>query len=216
MPACIDGIGRFQASVDAETQVILVDDGSTDETPKVAERLGRGLDNFLVLRRPHLGKGAALRSGVLESTGGLVFLADADWSMPPEQASRFLLPGFESEVRIGSREAASSKRHDEPVTRHLLGRVFNAYVRALALPEIQDSQCGFKCLPGDLARQVFGKLQTDGWAFDVEILLRVKKTGIPVREIGIDWHHDADTRLQPLQDAARMAWEVWRITRDVS
>ena len=213
MQGCIDGILKFLDSLDTEIEVILVDDGSTDGTAELAETLGASLSNFRVLRRPHHGKGAALKAGVRESTGEVVFLADADWSMPPSQASRFLAPGFDSTVRIGSREASTSRRYDEPLTRHLLGRAFNAYVRALALPGIQDSQCGFKCLPGDLARQVFANMQTKGWAFDVELLLRVKNAGSRVEEIGIDWHYDSDTRLQPLRDAASMAWEVFRISR---
>ena len=215
MHKCIQGIEAFQAAAGKKVEVILVDDGSTDGTALLAQDLGSELTDFKVLSRQHLGKGAALKAGVAESSGELVFLADADWSMPPSQVQRFLIPGFETRVRIGSRETSTSKRHNEPVRRHLIGRAFNSYVRRLALPGIQDSQCGFKCLPGNLARSVFKEMTTNGWAFDVELLLRVKSAGAPIEEIGIDWHYDPDTRLHPIRDAAQMAWEVFSIARRI-
>ena len=216
MHNCIRGIEAFQTAAGKSVEVILVDDGSTDGTGRLANELGSGLSDFRVLSRPHLGKGAALKAGVANSTGKLVFLADADWSMPPSQVQRFLIPGSATVVRIGSRETPDSKRHNEPVRRHLIGRAFNSYVRRLALPEIQDSQCGFKCLPGDLARSIFAEMTTKGWAFDVELLLRVRGAGVPVEEVGIDWHYDPDTRLHPLRDAVKMAWEVFSIARRIS
>ena len=215
MAQCIQGIEAFQEALETPVEVLLVDDGSTDGTADLARELGADLPHFRVLSRPHLGKGAALQAGVAESSGASVFLADADWSMPPEQILRFLSTDATDVVRIGSREAQGSRRHGEPLRRHLVGRVFNALVRRAALPGIQDSQCGFKLLPGKLAREVFSEMRTTGWAFDVELLLRIQKRGIPTQEVPIDWHYDPNTRLRPLRDSVSMAWEVFAIARRV-
>jgi len=217
MEGCADGIRRAIVAAEMEAEVLLVDDGSEDGTAEEAERLLKTIPGFRLLQRPHRGKGAAIRAGVEASSGDYVFLADADWSMPPEQITRFLPPRLsEFDVAIASREHPESQRHGEPSHRHLLGRCFNGLVRKSLLPEIQDSQCGFKCLDGSFARHLFAQIQCDGWAFDVELLALARHYGARIIEQPIDWHFDPDSRLQPLRHAAQMALDVWRIRRRVS
>jgi glycosyltransferase involved in cell wall biosynthesis len=197
-----------------ETEVILVDDGSDDGTADAARNSFSSIPAFRVLDRAHGGKGAALKAGVAVSEGDYVFLADADWSMPPEQISRFLPPRLEGfGIAIASREHPESRRHDEPAARHLLGRAFNALVRHALLPGIQDSQCGFKCMEGDLARRLFPQIQCQGWAFDVELLALAVLCGEQIVEQPIDWVFNADSRLKPLRHGPQMALDVLRIRR---
>lgn len=213
---CVAGIEAALALVPGKHEVLLVDDGSTDGTADFAESLLRAIPNAQVVRERHRGKGAAIRAGVAASQGEVVFIADADWSMPPGQILRFVpLEDGPQGLLIASRERPDSQRHGEPLSRHLLGRVFNTLVRHTLLPGIQDSQCGFKCLPGDLARSIFCDMQTEGWAFDVELIKRVQKSGHTVTEVGIDWNYDPDSRLKPTRDAVKMAWEVLKVWRQV-
>jgi len=214
MEACAEGIRRALAAAQLEAEVILVDDGSTDGTADQAKLHLKGLANFRVMQIAHQGKGAALKAGVSTSSGEYVFLADADWSMPPEQIVRFLPPRLEGfDVAIASRELAASKRHGEPLYRHLLGRVFNRWVQASILNGIQDTQCGFKCLKGDVARQLFPQVQTQGWAFDVELLTLARNAGHAIVQQPIDWNYNADSRIRPWRDAPQMARDVLRIRK---
>ncbi len=203
------GLRTLQGALPFPVEVILVDDGSRDGTAQLAEELGSTLSGFRVLREPHRGKGGALRAGVFAAQGEFVFLADADWSMPPEQVLAFLPPALvDFDVAIASREVRGAVRHGEPLRRHLLGRAFNRLVQAAVLPGIEDSQCGFKCLRREAALALFSTTRSDGWAFDVELLLRARQQGLRVREVPIDWHYRADSRLRPGRDGLAMAWEV--------
>ncbi len=193
-------------------EIVMVDDGSRDRTQEVAARLGAGLSGFRLLKEPHRGKGGALRAGVAVARGEYVFLADADWSMPPEQVLAFLPPALvDFDVAIGSREVQGAVRHGEPLRRHLLGRVFNRLVQLAVLPGIEDSQCGFKCLRREAALALFEGSTTEGWAFDVEILVLARRLGLRTREVPIDWHYRADSRLRPGVDGLLMARDVLRL-----
>jgi len=195
-------------------EVIIVDDGSTDHTLRQGLDLCDTDERFTIISRPHAGKGAAIREGVKLCKGDIVFTADADWSMPPEQIVRFL-ERFKQDPRaqvvISSREIEGAVRYEEPLRRHIVGRAFNIFVRAVILEGIQDSQCGFKAYRSDAAKRLFSALTTDGWAFDVEILARAKKLQLNVEEIPIDWTYDGDTRLNTLSDAITMTLAVIRL-----
>ncbi len=205
------GIDRLP---DVVTEVVVVDDGSTDDTLALATALASQRDRVRVQAEPHRGKGGAVRAGVLTSQAAWVCFADADWSVPPESVLDFLPPKAPpADVLIATREGASSRRRGEPRHRHLLGRAFNAWVRAVALPGLQDSQCGFKAFRGDVARELFGALATTGWAFDVELLRRAQLAGLRIAEVPVVWTHDADSRVRVGRDALGMAAEVVQIRR---
>lgn len=212
LEATFAGLRELIAALPYPVEILLVDDGSRDQTAAMAERLGREVPGFRLLREPHRGKGGALRAGVLAATGAYVFLADADWSMPPEQVMAFLPPALvDFDVAIGSREIPGAVRHGEPWRRHLLGRAFNRLVQLAVLPGIEDSQCGFKCLRHDVALSLFQAATVDGWAFDVELLLLARRRGLRVVEIPIDWHYRADSRLRAGRDGLAMARDVLRL-----
>jgi len=212
LAATFDGLASLRRCLPFPVEVLLVDDGSDDDTAAIAARLGADLPGFRLLREPHRGKGGALRAGVLASRGSFVFLADADWSMPPEQVLAFLPPALvDFDVAIASREAQGAIRHGEPLRRHWLGRGFNRLVQLAVLPGIEDSQCGFKCLTREAAQTLFSEARTEGWAFDVELLMLARRQGLRIREIPIDWHYRADSRLRPGRDGLAMARDVVRL-----
>jgi dolichyl-phosphate beta-glucosyltransferase len=166
----------------------------------------------MVITQPHRGKGAAVRTGMLAATGVYRMLADADWSMPPEQALMLLPPartGFD--IAIASRELPGARRHGEPLLRHLIGRSFNTAVQHLVLPGIEDTQCGFKVFRAEAARAIFGRIREDGWAFDVEALALARAMGLRIHEVPIDWSYHKDTRVHPLRDAPGMFAALLRI-----
>jgi dolichyl-phosphate beta-glucosyltransferase len=156
-----------------------------------------------------------VRKGMLEGRGEYLFICDADLAMPIEEVSKFLPPTLSDyDVAIASREAAGAVRYNEPWYRHLMGRVFNLAVRLLAVPGIQDTQCGFKCFRREAARDIFATQKIDGWAFDVEILHIARRRGYRIVEVPINWYYGEGSRVSPIRDSVDMLVEVLRIRRN--
>jgi dolichyl-phosphate beta-glucosyltransferase len=193
-------------------EVRVVDDGSEDETAAIVSRIARDDDRVMLQREPHRGKGGAVRAGMLASRAELSFLCDADLSMPVRELSRFLdkVPR-DCDIAIGTREGDAARRVGEPFYRHAMGRVFNALVRKSVLPGIHDTQCGFKMFSARAARAVFSAATIPGWAFDIEVLTIARTQGWRVREVPIEWHYGAESRVAPLRDSYRMLRDLWRI-----
>ncbi|MEO8502325.1 MAG: dolichyl-phosphate beta-glucosyltransferase [Acidobacteriota bacterium] len=190
-------------------EVLLVNNNSRDRTREIGLAVAVEHPFLRVIDEPRQGKGAAVRTGVLQSLGEFVFVADADFSMPIEEIAKFLPPQASAyDVAIGSREAPGAHRFEEPAYRHLMGRVFNLLVKVLAVPGLQDTQCGFKCFRREAALDLFRSQTDEGWAFDVEILFIARHRGYRIIEIPIDWYYRANSRVSPITDSIRMAWEV--------
>jgi glycosyltransferase involved in cell wall biosynthesis len=215
LPRTLRAIRRYLAEHDLAAEVIVVDDGSRDGTGALAARRAERWPTLRVLSTPHRGKGHAVRAGLLVARGRYTMFCDADLSMPLAELRKFLPPErADAEVAIASREAPGARRYDEPLRRHLMGRAFNLLVRALVLPGIQDSQCGFKCFRTDLARRLAAVQTLDGWGFDVELLFVARRWGYRVEEVPIEWHYAASSRIAPLRDSWRMARDVWAVRRN--
>lgn len=215
LPRTLRAIRRFLASQPYQAEVIVVDDGSSDDTAKLVIRRAMRWPLLRLVHTPHRGKGHAVRAGLMASRGAYCFLCDADLSMPIEELVKFIPPrGRDADIVIGSREAPGAHRYAEPHHRHVMGRVFNTLVRLLALPGIQDSQCGFKCLPGDLARRLAGVMTIDGWGFDVELLYVARLWGALVVEEPVEWFYAPSSRIHPLRDSWRMTLDVMRVRRN--
>jgi len=199
-------------------EVRVVDDGSSDDTARIAESFTSTRPGVVVQREPHRGKGGAVKAGLAAAPGEYRFICDADLSMPVEEIGRFLPPlatGFD--VAIGSREGRTARRVGEPAYRHLAGRLFNFMVQRLALPGIEDSQCGFKMFTAAAVSAIFPRVTVDGWAFDVEVLTVAREQRLRVIEVPIEWHYRADSQLSILRDSAGMLGELlrikWRVLR---
>lgn len=182
--------------------------GSTDDTEGVVQRAALTRPNVRLVTTSVRGKGVAVKTGALQSRGEVVFICDADLSMPPATLSAFLEAINEADVVVGSREAPGAKRYNEPWKRHLMGRIFNFLVQRIAVQGIEDTQCGFKALRREAAHDLFSQQTLAGFGFDVEMLYLARKYGYRIKELGIDWYFDADTRVQPGTDTLDMLGEM--------
>ncbi len=193
----------------------MVDNASTDRTAEIVQETAATNPILSLEYQPIQGKGAAVRKGMLAARGDYLFICDADLAMPVEQVERFLPPALDDyDIAIASREAPGAVRYDEPWYRHVMGRVFNWLVRLLAVPGIQDTQCGFKCFRRTAAHEIFTTQVLDGWAFDVEVLYIALRWGYRVVEVPIDWYYGEGSRVSPLSDSIRMVQELIRIRRN--
>ncbi len=206
-----------------EWEVVVADDGSEDGTANVVERFAADESRVKLLRLSHRGKAAAVRGGVMAAQGRLTLIADADLSMPIAEVAKFI-PWFEAgyDIAIGSREAPGARRYGEPFYRHLMGRVFNRLVRTLTIGGFQDTQCGFKVLRTDVARDLFERMllySADGrpikgpmvTGFDVELLFLAVRGGYRVAEVPINWYYAKGSKVSPVRDTFRMFGDVLRV-----
>lgn len=212
LPKTLPQVAAFVLAQPYDAEVLVVNNNSKDNTRRIAIELAADYPFIQVLDEPAQGKGAAVRTGMLASTGQYLFIADADLSMPIEEVNKFLPPALNGyDVAIGSREAPGAVRYDEPEYRHLMGRVFNFIVKVLAVPGFQDTQCGFKCFRREPGLDLFASQTIDGWAFDVELLYIAQRRGYEVVEVPINWYYRQNSRISPLRDAIDMVREVLKI-----
>jgi dolichyl-phosphate beta-glucosyltransferase len=217
LPTALEKIHAFLQTQSYACEIIVVENGSTDRTLALARDFVRKIPNLHVIQETQRGKGLAVRSGMLAASGAYRFFADVDLSMPIEQVNRFLPPQLSDyDVAIGSREALGAVRYGEPSYRHLTGRIFNSMVRWMALPGLQDTQCGFKCFRGDVAERVFPLQTMTGWSFDVEVLYIARLLGYDISEIPIDWYYNGDSRVRLFDDSLRMAMDLMQIRRNAA
>lgn len=194
------------------SEVILVDSGSTDRTAEIGRSFAEARDDFRCISVEKPGKGLAVQRGMLAAQGQYRFICDADLSMPIEEVDRFIPPLLEEvDIAIASRELEDSVRFDEPAYRHLIGRAFNTLVRLLAIPDIQDTQCGFKCFRAEVAEDLFRVQQLEGWTFDVELLFVAQRRGYRIVEIAIPWFYFPGSRVRIVRDSIAMFLDLFRI-----
>lgn len=189
-----------------------MENGSTDNTLKIAQDVRKRIKNLIVVHEDQRGKGWAVKRGMQISSGKYRFICDADLSMPIEELPRFFPPKMkDTPVVIASREAPGAKRYNEPEYRHVIGRVFNWLVRLLVLPGLQDTQCGFKCFRADVAEKVFPLVSITGWTFDVEALFIARRMGFEIKEIPIPWYYNAHSNIRVLRDSVQMGTDLLKI-----
>ncbi len=212
LPGSLEKIVAFLERQDYQAEVIVVDNGSRDNTSGVVEGFMARYPFISLIREERRGKGLAVKLGMLAARGEYLFLCDADLSMPIEEVAKFLPPQLEDyDVAIASREVEGARRYGEPPHRHLMGRVFNLIVRLLAVRGFQDTQCGFKCFRREVARDIFSRQTMEGWGFDVEVLFIAQKRGYRIVEVPINWYYMANSRVKPIRDSIRMFREVLQV-----
>ncbi len=184
-------------------ETVVVDDGSADRTLDVAQAAARAAHEFRGLRNErNLGKGGAVRRGMLEARGDHILFCDADESTPMETLELFLPALARREaVLIGTRKnrEAVIARH-QPWLRETMGKGFTLLAQSLAGVAVTDFTCGFKIFRRDVAQAVFARQTLTNWSFDAEILFLARHLGYGITEIPVTWTNDADTRVRLVRD----------------
>jgi len=204
MRTYLDGLGD-------DYEVLVVDDGSRDDTVERAEQLAAAWPQLQVLRLPeNRGKGAAVRAGMMQAKGDLRLFSDADLSTPMEELDLLrerVAEGYgiaiASRAVSGTRIEVRQKRR-----RELMGRIYNGFLRILVLPDVHDSQCGFKLFTAEAATTVFPPLRTERFGFDAEVLVRARRAGIGIVEVPVRWSHVDESSVSSLRDAGRMLFDL--------
>jgi dolichyl-phosphate beta-glucosyltransferase len=215
MPNSLDRITAFVRQQRYRIEVIVVDDGSDDQTAAIVEDFSREHPFITLIRNPHGGKGAAVKAGVVHGQGQYLIISDTDLAVPIEELSKFLPPKLDGyDLAIASREAKGSTRINEPYYRHLMGRVYNLLVRLVAVPGIQDTQCGFKAFRREVARNLFPFQTIEGWGFDVEILFIAQRFGYEIVEVPVTWYYGQRSKIRPIHDTVGMIQDLVQVRRN--
>ncbi len=196
-------------------ELIVVDDGSTDNTLALAKLFAERVKELRYIACPHLGKGAAVRIGMLNAWGEYVLFMDADGATPLDEISKLLtkLQEEELDMVIGSRVVQHPDETNVATSLHrkLLGRVFAALVNIFAVSEFADTQCGFKIFRHEVVHDIFSRQKLTGFAFDVEILYIAKKLGLAVAEAPVNWENQEGSKVNIITDSIKMLVDILRI-----
>lgn len=198
----------------ANFELIIVNDGSLDQTESVIQKSITGNKNVkLISYYPNRGKGYAIRQGILSSRGQRVLFMDADLSTPLDQIPKILSQLERSDIVIGSRGiAAADIRQKPPLFRRFASFVFDQIKFIMVgLREFKDTQCGFKAFKGDIARSLFAKSKIDRFMFDAEILYMAQKQGLKINEIPVVWSDAPESKVRFLPGLIQMFRDLWRI-----
>jgi dolichyl-phosphate beta-glucosyltransferase len=205
--ATLEAVMAYLATKPFAAEIVVVDDGSSDRTADAARAALR--------RDRNMGKGASVREGVLAAAGETILFCDDDLSTPIEELDK-ALAALEAgaDVVIGSRALPDSEiRVRQRRPREWMGKAFNLLVRLFVLGGHRDTQCGFKAFRRGPARQIFSRLRTPGFGFDVEVLVLSRKLGYRVAEIPVVWCDVRPSRLRVFRGSWGMLKDLWRIRR---
>lgn len=210
LPASLDRAREYLSGMEFTYEILVVDDGSSDETAECGERAAALDPRIRVLRyEENRGKGFAVAYGARHSRGEWVLFSDADLSTPLEELERFL-PFLEQgyDVVIASRGLPGSVlKVRQPFIRECVGRAMNRLIRALSGLRFTDTQCGFKLFSRRAAADIFDNLRVRGWMFDVEALVIAAKLGYRVIDVPVTWINSGDSRVK-LRHAPRILAEL--------
>lgn len=205
---------RWCTSQELNFELIIADDGSCDATLALARLFEQSDIRVRALACPHLGKGAAVRMGILNARGEYVLFMDADGATPMTEIPKLLAAAETGhDVAIGSRVVRHPGEVEikTSVLRKVIGRVFAFFVGVFAIEGVADTQCGFKMFRRDAARAIFGRQRTVGFAFDVEILYIARRLSLSIAEIPVNWVAQPGSKVNLLTDSIKMLWDICHI-----
>jgi glycosyltransferase involved in cell wall biosynthesis len=197
-----------------DAEILVVNDGSTDDTAQIVREYGKMHPQVLLVENPgNRGKGFSVRNGMLHARGDICLFSDADLSSPITEAQKlFDAIAQGADIAIGSRWLqAELQTERQPLYRQAFGRIYNLVLRIFLGLRFADTQCGFKAFRRDAAQRIFPLQRIERWGFDPEILFLARRAGLQVEEVPVLWAHSEGTRLHPFRDGLRMFLEVIRI-----
>ncbi|MGD1003196.1 MAG: dolichyl-phosphate beta-glucosyltransferase [Minisyncoccia bacterium] len=219
IPQTLVDMDKRLSGVDYSYEILVVNDGSKDNTAAVVKNMAKMVKNLkLVDLKENVGKGGAVKQGMLLAAGKVRLFTDADNSTSIDQFEK-MIPLFKDGygVVIGSRALKSAQLDPpEPFYRQVIGKTLNFLVQLFLLPGIWDTQCGFKAYTDEAAEKIFTISKTVGWGFDVETLALAKRLGFRIKEIPVHWVNDTRSRvkfsggLQFLAETCTIRWRLWR------
>ncbi len=179
-------------------EILIVLDGSIDNTPDIVEQLSHTYSAIKIFANDiNQGKGAAVRQGILASTGEYVVFMDADNSTHINELDA-MLPVCQNgvDIVIGSRDMKESRVEiHQPKHKELLGDLGNWWIQIVLVGGLDDTQCGFKVFNGDIARKLFQKVSMKGWSFDIEVLALARYLGYTIKEMPVIWYNDSESHV---------------------
>lgn len=213
LPVTLADISAYIRASKRETEVIVVDDGSTDRTADVANSFRGEIQRLRVIaNEKNRGKGYSVRHGMLEARGRIVLFTDADLSAPIKEADKLLAALADHDVAIGSRALDRSLISvHQSVFREYAGIIFNFIVRSILRLPFVDTQCGFKAFRRDSCRMIFQQQRIERFGFDPELLYLARHHGLSAVEIPVRWAHSPATKVSMWRDSVQMFLDVFII-----
>ena len=210
----LDEVLRYSQQRNWDAEILVVDDGSRDDTAQIVRAYGKAHPQILLVENPgNRGKGFSVRNGMLHAQGDICLFTDADLSSPMTEAQKLLdAIAAGADIAIGSRWLRSELQIErQPIYRQAFGRIFNLVLRVFLGMNYADTQCGFKAFRREAAQRIFPLQKIERWGFDPEILFLARRMGFSVKEVPVIWAHSEGTRLHPFRDGVRMFLDVLRV-----
>lgn len=208
----IYSIYEFLDKAKVDYEIILVNDGSNDETIKKVDQLPKKFKYNLITYYPNQGKGYAIKEGMLSAKGEYRLFTDIDLSTPIEELNKFLPHLTKYDVIIGSRKTKGSNlKKRQPFLRELLGKAFTLFSQLLLEVNVSDFTCGFKCFSKKAAEEIFKRQKISRWGFDSEILYIAKKLRYEIKEIPVNWTDDPLSKVKFPQAIISSLVDLYRI-----
>jgi glycosyltransferase involved in cell wall biosynthesis len=212
--ASLDKILAYIAEQNWGAEVIVVNDGSRDNTTEIVREYSKTHQIVRLIENPgNRGKGYTVRNGMMQAHGDILLFTDADLSSPIEESQKlFAAIDRGADVTLGSRWLqAELQTERQPLYRQVFGRVFNLLLRIILGLKYKDTQCGFKAFTRKAAHHIFSRQTIDRWGFDPEILFLAEKFGYKVAEVPVEWAHDNRSKINPVTDGFKMFVEMLRV-----
>jgi dolichyl-phosphate beta-glucosyltransferase len=209
----LDKILAYLKQQPFDSEIVVVDDGSTDDTVQVCRKKLASASHEILLNEANRGKGHSVRKGILAASGQIILFTDADLSTPIEDYEKLLASiHMGSDIAIGSRSTTSSDvQQRQNVIREIMGKTFNRIAHLLTFKGIHDSQCGFKAFKAAAAKKLFERQKVSGFCFDAEILYLAQRMRLKTSEVGVRWVNSPQSKVRIIKDSLTMLIDLFRI-----